>query len=74
MITLALKTWENRPENHCFLRQVTNVNTNNKVKTTKSGINSDAPKTKQKWGDSPSHVIFLGITKNGGYADEEGGL
>ena len=25
----------NPPENHCFLRQVTNVNTNNKVKTTK---------------------------------------
>ena len=37
-------------------------------------MKSDAPSLYEKWGDFPSHVKFLGITKNGGYADEEGGL
>ena len=38
-------------------------------------MNSNAPKTKQKWGDSPSRNCAFGKNeKYGGYADEEGGL
>ena len=64
MITLALKTWGNRPENHCFRNQVTKTDAVIILKTSEKRLKYRSPKFVIKMGRYPITRNFLGKFKN----------